>query len=206
MRTPICLAVGAALALACSGTSSTSKPTSTVQGTVASATFATGAPSGVDAIDETGKRTHSALAADGVFSLTLAKAHVYRIVAITPAGEEPLVFPRAGGRLDTTFRLSSGAAVVGLGTVRHFASAPAAFSVVDDGQTQCESGTAGENDQGGGECENGVDASTGKACTDDGQGGGDADPAKPMAVPEKNPPNDVGGCEDGSNDGEQADD
>jgi hypothetical protein len=206
MRIAICLVACAALAAACSSSSSTPKQTSTVQGTVASATFASGAPSAVDAIDESGARTHVVIAADGAFSMNLAKAHVYRVVAITPAGEEPLVFPRAGGRLDTTFRLSSGAAVVGLGNVRHFDSAPKAFSVVDDGLTQCEGGNAGANDQGGGECENGIDAKTGQACTDDGQGGNDADPAKPMAVPEKNPPNDVGGCEDGSNDGEQADD
>lgn len=206
MRNATCLAACAVLAIACSSSGSTAKQTSTITGSVASATFASGAPSAVDAIDETGVRTHVVLGADGAFSMKLAKAHVYRVVAITPAGEEPIVFPRAGGRLDTTFRLSSGAAVVGLGSVRHFDAAPTAFSAVDDGQTQCESGSAGGNDQGGGDCEDGKDAKTGGPCTDEGQGGNDADPAKPMAVPEKNPPNDVGGCEDGQNDGEQNDD
>ncbi len=207
MRNAVSLAVCAVLAVACSSSGSATKQTSsTITGTVASATFASGAPSAVDAIDETGARTHVVLGADGAFSLSLAKAHVYRIVAITPAGEEPLVFPRAGGRLDTTFRLSSGAALVGLGSVRHFDAAPKALSAVDDGQTQCEGGSAGENDQGGGDCQDGKDGKTGGPCIDEGQGGSDADPAMPMAVPEKNPPNDVGGCEDGQNDGEQNDD
>jgi hypothetical protein len=205
MRTAICLATCAALGVACSN-SSPPKQTSTIQGTVASATFASGAPSAVEAVDETGARTHVAVGTDGIFALVLRKGHVYRVVAVTPGGEEPLVFPRAGGRLDTTFRLSSGAAVVGLGTVRHFDGAPQAFSVVDDGTTQCEGGNAGANDQGGGDCENGKDAKTGQPCADDGQGGNDADPAKAMAIPERNPPNDIGGCEDGQNDGEQADD
>lgn len=205
MRTVICLAACAVLAVACSSASSTSKQTSTITGTVASATFVSGAPSGVDAIDETGARTHVVLGADGAFSMNLAKAHVYRVVAITPAGEEPLVFPRAGGRLDTNFRLSSASAVVALGSVRHFDSAPQAFSVVDNGQTQCESGSTGANDQGGGDCENGKDANTGGPCADDGQGGDAADPAKPMAVPENDPPNDVGGCEGEQSGGEAAD-
>lgn len=206
MQKITCLAACAVVTAACSSAPGASKQTSTVQGTVASATFASAAPSAVDAIDETGARTHVVLAADGAFSMSLAKAHVYRIVAITPGGEVPIVFPRTGGRLDTTFRLSSGAAVVRLGSVRHFDAAPPAFSAIDDGQTQCESGGAGADDQGGGDCEDGKDAKTGGPCTDEGQGGDDADPAKPMAVPEKNPPNDVGGCEDGQDDGEQNDD
>ncbi len=205
MRMATCLAACVCSVIACASSSAPSKPTSTIQGSVASATFASGAASNIDAVDETGARTRVAVGADGAFTLRVAKSHVYRLVAVTPAGEEPLVFPRSGGRLDTTFRISSGGAVVALGSVRHFDAAPQAFSVVDDGQTQCEGGASGADDHGDGECENRKDAITGQACADDGQGPDIVDRAKPMAVPEKNPPNDVAGCDDGQ-DGEQADD
>ena len=81
-----------------------------------------------------------------------------------------------------------------------------AACVDDDDKTSCEGGKAGVDNQADGECENGKDAKTGAPCTDDDQAGDLADPAQPMAVPEKNPPNDVTGCEDGENDGEENDD
>lgn len=203
MRATIYIAASALAALAC--TSTKSKPTSTVEGRIDSSTFALGAPTAVDAIDETGARTHTPIASDGAFRITIAKGHVYRLVALAPKGEEPLVFPRTGGRLDRSFRISSGAAVVALGSVRHFEKAPATFSVNDDGKTSCEGGGDGAGVPSDGECENGKDAKTGLACSDDDQGGDSADPAQPMAVPDKNPPNDVAGCDDGEADGESDD-
>lgn len=223
---------------ACASKSTTPvDPTSTVQGRMTAATFKA-APTAVEAIDETGKRIRAGVAADGAFKLDLGKGHTYKLVVLTGAGEEALVFPREGGRLDRTFRVSSGAAVVDLGGVRHMDAAPAggftvasgagairpksgdgevgecvdgfvkgtgAACVDDDEKTSCE---GGEQSDGDGECENGKDAKTGAPCTDnDSAGEEDADPTKPMAVPEKNPPNDVSGCSDGSDgDGEEADD
>lgn len=241
MRTILCLALTALAAVACS--SSTANPSSTVEGKVLTSTFALGAPTAIDAIDEAGTRTHGLVSLDGSFRFDIRKGHTYHLVALTAKGEEPLVFPRTGGRLDRTFKLSSGAAIIALGNVRHFDQAPAAgFStqaaapaatttpkstggagevgecvdgtimgsgapcVDDDEKTSCEGGVRGADDQADGECVNGKDAKTGAACTDSDGEGDVADPAQPMAVPEKNPPNDVSGCEDGSEDGEESDD
>ena len=190
--------------LACSSTSSTSAPTSTVEGKVDGATFALAVPTGLDAVDEAGARTHLALATDGAFRLVLAKGHSYRLLALTSKGEEPLVFPRPNGHLDRTFRVSSGAALVALGTIRHFDRAPSTFSVTNDATTSCEGGREGASQHSDGECENGKDQKTGAACTDL-EDTEVADPAQPMAVPERNPPTDVAGCEDGTDDGETDD-
>lgn len=203
MRTSICFLLTAGAVAACS-TTGQPKTASTVGGKLDSATFALAAPTAMDAIDESSTRTHGVVAPDGTFTISLTKGHAYRLVALTPKGEEPLVFPRTNGRLDTTFRISSGAAVVNLGTIRHFDRAPSTFSVTDDGKTSCEGGGQGADDEADGECENGKDAKTGLACSDTEETDA-ADPAKPMAVPEKNPPADVSGCEDGADDGESAD-
>lgn len=240
MRKVTCIVAIGMATVACS--SETSKPSSTVEGKIDSASFAGGAPTGVDAIDEAGKRTHATInAADGAFRFDVAKGHVYRLVAVTPKGEEPIVFPRTGGRLDKTFRVSSGGARVALGSVHHFDKAPpAGFTPIkppttttapksvngqgapgecvdgkimgtgapcvdDDEKTSCEGGSA-VDDHADGECENGKDAKTGLACVDDDGPGDVADAAQPMAIPDKNPPNDVSGCEDGEDDGEENDD
>lgn len=219
--------------------SSKADPTSTVQGQLTTSSFAA-APTGVDAMDETGARTHATLAGDGAFRLDLVKGHVYTLVVVGAKGDEPMVFPRTGGRLDRTFRVSSGAGVVTLGRVRHFDRAPEGGFVVQsassqgggvkpattggdgevgecvDGQIKgtgapcvddhekatCEAGPEASN--GDGECDNGKDAKTGQPCSDTDQVGEneqDADASQPMAVPDKNPPDDVGGCKD--NGGEQ---
>ena len=204
VATPIGFVLYTCALLACSSKTSAPSASSQISGRVDAATFALGAPTGLDAVDEVNVRTHAALAGDGSFQLALAKGHAYRLVALTPKGEEPIVFPRANGHLDQTFRISSGAAVVALGSVRHFDRAPATFSVADDGKTSCEGGRAGASDQADGECENGKDQKTGLACTDAEENDA-ADPAQPMAVPERNPPTDVAGCEDGADDGETAD-
>lgn len=239
MRTFVFAISAAALVLvtsACKSSSSKADPTSTVQGKLSTSSFAV-APTGVDAIDEVGARTHAAVAADGAFRLDLMKGHVYTLVVVGPKGDEPMVFPRTGGRLDRTFRVSSGASLVALGTVRHLDRAPDGGFVVrsgaaasggvkpattgtggdgevgecvdgqvkgtgapcvdDDEKTTCEEGP--EASDGDGECENGKDTKTGQACSDDdkvGENEQDADANQPMAVPEKNPPDDVGGCAD----------
>jgi hypothetical protein len=79
--------------------------------------------------------------------------------------------------------------------------------VDDDAVVSC--GDVGAD--GDGECENGVDSTTGAPCTDPpeptgGSSDGTAapvDPSAPMAVPDHNAPADVGGC-DGA-DGEAED-
>lgn len=246
MRSAVFLTSCAALVIAssaCTKSSTKADPTSTVQGQLATSSFAA-APTGVDAIDEAGARTHGSVAADGAFRLELMKGHVYTLVVISPKGEEPMVFPRAGGRLDRTFRVSSGAGIVTLGNVRHLDRAPEAGFVVqststqsgsvkpattggdgevgecvdgqikgtgaacvdDDEKATCEEGS--EASDGDGECEKGKDVKTGQPCSDTdnvGENEQDADANQPMAVPEKNPPDDVGGCKDEGDDGEEAD-
>ena len=175
---------------------------------VAASSFALGAPTGIDAVDETGARTHAALKADGSFRFDIAKGHVYRLVTHAAQREEPVVFPRGQGpaaRLDRTFRVSSGGARISLGVLHHVDRAPATFSTTPATRTSCEGGGAGADDQEDAECENGKDAKTGAACSD-GEEASDANPAAAMDLPDNNPPNDVAGCDDGQNDGEDTSD
>lgn len=219
----------APLAVGCSEPPAKGKDVSTVSGALVSATFPA-VPTGVDATDEAGVISHTAADANGKFALSLSKGHRYRLAVVSAAGREPLVFPRASGKLDTTFKVGTGAARFDLGTVRHFASAPtsgfkAAQSggegedgecvdgalqgsgeacVDDDDKATCEGSAAVEADDG--ECENGKDAKTGAACADEDDHEDGADGAKPMAIAENNVPQELGGCEDGAEDGEEADD
>ena len=229
--------------------------TSSVTGALTVASFPS-TPSAIEAVDEKGTTVQAAVDEQGRFQLSLPAGHTYRFAVALAAGSEPLVFPRASKRLDTTVHIATGAATVALGAVRHFNAAPAdGFTVKsssgssptkpqtetsgdgnvgecvdgfvkgtgspcadDDAKASCDNGE-GQNDNGAdGECENGKDKKTGAACTDE-QGGdtetnddaaSDADPTKPMAVPDHNAPDDVSGCNEGgdgeSNDGEdQAD-
>jgi hypothetical protein len=158
------------LGAACNSSSSTkADSTSTVQGSLSLGSFGT-PPTGVDAIDETGQRTHIAPAADGAFRFDLAKGHVYKLVVTGATGEEPIVFPRAGGKLDRTFRISSGASVVSLGLVRHFERVPeGGFVVQSASQNPSNVKTASENvgDGENGECVDGAVKGTGAPCVDD---------------------------------------
>lgn len=61
----------------------------------------------------------------------------------------------------------------------------------DDGEVADDGAGAAD-----GECVNGKDSVTGSACTD-AKGTDAADPASPIAVPDHNVPDDVGGCDDG---------
>ncbi len=253
MKTTLVLvtaATGIALLSGCS--KSVSQPadtTSSVTGALSVASFPS-KPSAVDAVDEAGASVRANVDEAGHFQLSLAKAHTYRFAVVLASGSEPLVFPRVSKRLDTTIHVSSGAATVALGAIRHLDAAPTGgFYVVtpktgagttatgeassdgnagecvdgavqgtgapcadDDTKVSCDNG-AGQNDNGAdGECENGKDTTTGWACTDpqsaadpnDGPAT-DADPTKPMAVADRNAPDEVGSCNEGG-DGETNDD
>jgi hypothetical protein len=207
------------LVVACGQKTGTS--TSNVDGQLQSGTFPS-APTAVDAVDETGAHTRTPVAADGSFHLSLTKGHTYRLAIVMAAGSEPLVFPRSASKLDTTVRISSGAARVALGAVHHVASAPATGfqlrsagapstgapcdgeCVDDQSGATCDDGNQGQDNQADGECVDGKDAKTGAACTDEADS---ADPTQPMAIPEHDAPDDVGGCNDGADDeGETNDD
>ncbi|MBI5532146.1 MAG: hypothetical protein HY898_05505 [Deltaproteobacteria bacterium] len=225
------------MATGCAKTGTTDT-TSTVQGKFALSSYAS-APTAVVALDEKGAKLQAMVAADGAFSLSLEKGHKYSLRAVVSAVEEPLVFPRTSGKLDTTFRVVGGAAVVQLGNVRHFDSAPATGFVVMSGQVAPGTTANGEV----GECVDGFVKGSGAPCADDDgkevtcEGGGEegdnegeakaetdpgpdiqcnngldpngqpcvggdqdtADPQADMSVPEHNPPDAVGGCDDGDN-------
>lgn len=183
-------AIAAIAVTGCSDDDETDTPdvnTSVVRGKLELATFAA-PPTGVLAINEAGVRTNTGIAPDGAFEIVLAKDHVYEIVVVSGGGETPLVFPRVPTpRLDKTFRISSGNAVVALGTIRFFAKAPdgdGALPAIEPQGIECAPGIALEPPD------------------DDGDddppqlGEKDADRAQPFAVPERNAPNDVRGCED----------
>lgn len=197
------------------GSSEKSAPASTTSVVTGSLTMGSfpSAPSGVEATDETGAKVPGTIDGQGAFRLTLSKGHVYRLNVLLGGSAEPFVFPRAANQLDTTVRISTSAATVTLGAVRHFDAVPTAgFSGIDDNnKAQCQYGE--QDDHADGECENGKDAVTGAPCVDeqdDGETNDDqADPAKPMAVPEHNAPDDIAGCKEpagGDGDGETNDD
>jgi hypothetical protein len=214
--------------------STASKATSTLDGTAALATFPASPVSAV-ATDETGRAVAAPVGADGHFSLTLTKGHHYAVSFAGAGGDIPVVWPRASGKLNASFRLSTGGARLDIGSVRYFASAPeGGFHVSagapatstsgpdeecvdgviagtttpcvdDDGKTTCDDGQEVDDD---GECENGVDARTGAACTDPPESTGVADPTTAMAIPDRSVPDDVSGCseEEDDDDGETNDD
>lgn len=214
------------LALACS---SRAPGTSTVEGQLALSSYRE-PPRVVSALDEAGERSNEVVAPDGSFRFELEPGHVYKLVVVTSTGEEPVVFPRGDRprgvrRLDTTFRVDSGGAVVHLGRVQHYDRAPASFDsdrsstdasistrtsrhhdldrcdddrlpfglgpahcIDDDPRTTCRDGSKHE-------CKHGKHGKHGGGCDDDGPED-DADPSRPMSVPERNAPNIVGGCDD----------
>lgn len=199
-KATLCCGVLAGLVLASCG-GKTEWTDSTVQGELDLASFPA-APVAVEATNEQGRVIQSKLAA-GAFELQLPRGHKYQLMVVMTSGAEPIVFPRADGSLDLDFSVSSGGAVVALGAVHHFASAPpTGFDLKVDAQVSCEADEeneqegehedADETDDDDVECENGVDATTGAACVDDPE----ADPNQPMAVAEQNAPDEIGGCAD----------
>ena len=227
------------LAVAGCSQSTASKTTSTLNGTAALSTFPSSPVSAV-ATDEAGRAVAAPVGADGHFALTLTKGHNYVVSFAGAGGDIPVVWPRTSGKLHRSFHLSTGGARLDVGSVRYFASAPeSGFHVSagpspttstggpdeecvdgvlagtttpcvdDDGKVTCDDGE--EVDEGNdGECENGIDARTGAACTDPPESTDEADPLAAMAVPDRSVPNDVSGCkedgEDGESDGESNDD
>ncbi len=204
--------------------------TSSVTGALSVATFPS-KPTAVDVIDEASATSHIAVDEQGRFQVSLAKGHTYRFAVAMPSGSEPLVFPRASKRLDTTVHIATAAATISLGAIRHFSAAPAdGFAVQSaSGTSSAQTQNATSGDGNVGECVDGSVKGTGAPCVDDGatascdNGSGqdgqndngadgetndtatDADPTKPMAVPEHNAPDDVAGCNEGG-DGETNDD
>ncbi len=197
--------------------------TSSIRGTVSVASFPS-APSAVEASDERGVVVRVPIAANGAFVLDLAKLHSYRFVVVLASAREPLVFPRAPARLDTTIRVSSGAASVDLGVLRHLSAAPPdGFFVVTPPNASTPKAARLEGEASDDECVDGKLTSTGAACADDDtlvscdrgasnvddqeapadDTGSDADPTQPMVVGDRNAPDDVGGCDEG--DGETND-
>ncbi len=194
--------------------------TSRVEGTLALASFAA-PPTGVDAVDEAGARIHARLAPDGAFVLELPKDRVYKLLVIAQ-GEVPVVFPRAPQRLDRNFHVDDANLVVSLGVIRHFPRVPeggvtlrtgaptdpppcvdglvpgsTAACVEDVLRSPCAPGVAAEpddedddddRDDGHDDDRNDVGALR--------IGEEDADPAQPFALPDRNVPNEVDGCED----------
>lgn len=158
------LLVAACFTAAGCGGKATGTPTSTLTGTLARETFPD-EPRSITATNERGASIVTSVNGSGPFKLVLRKGHTYRLAVTLADGSVPVVFPRASGKLDPSFRVSGGAALVNLGTVRHLAAAPAVGFHM---QALSQSAPAeGAGPQGGGECEDGVDIATGAACIDD---------------------------------------
>jgi hypothetical protein len=207
------------LGIASGACSASSKPTSpsVVTGKADLSTFPSKASS-VTAVDESGRRTTAGIAADGSFSLPLAKGHTYRLSVVQGTGAVPVVYPRASGRLDATFALRTNGAAIQLGAVRHYAAAPTSGFQVQKVTLSLGSPDAGAadpadcmdcvDDTGSTTCENGDPAdSTGSdnSATDPMDTPDQADPAGEMAVAENDPPDTVTGC-DGADDGSENND
>lgn len=196
MDTKHAITIGLVLLAAASGckkkTATKASPTSNVAGALAVASFRA-PPLGVDAIDETGSRVRSDLRSDGGFDLVLESGHVYRLVVVGPKGEEPVVFPRGGGRLDRALRTPTASGRIDLGAVRHLDRAPATGFPSVLSTKGAGAGAASSKADEGSESVDGED-DDGEAnddrCSADGEGAdGDAvDPAAPMSVPEASPP------------------
>jgi hypothetical protein len=90
---------------------------SSIRGTLVPSTFDSEITS-VTATNETSTQVISAVASDGTFSLALPKDHEWQLSVNCKSGSVPLVFPRADGRLDATFALSTTNADIDLGQIK----------------------------------------------------------------------------------------
>jgi hypothetical protein len=154
------------IAVGCGTSTQTPVTTSKVTGSLTAASFPA-APTAVEAIDETGAKLQAPTDAQGNFQLVLAKGHTYRFAVVLGSGSEPVVFPRASKRLDTTVRISSGAATIALGAIRHLNAAPVSGFTVKTASTGTKPQTENAGEGNDGECVNGVIEGTGAACVDD---------------------------------------
>ena len=142
-------------------TACSSGPPQVVTGRVASATF----PYPVDTVSAVrAGRTVVAtpVASDGSFSIAIPSGSRYRLEFAATVGRAGLVFPRALGTLDATFDVRGHQAAFDLGAVR-FVGDPASHTY------KTGPAPAGGAD---GECEDGIDPSTGAVCVDDEEDGG----------------------------------
>jgi hypothetical protein len=138
-----------------------SAPPQVVTGRVDNTTF----PYAVDTVSavRVGKTVVSApIAADGSFSIAIPAGSRYRLEFAATGGRAGLVFPRTLGTLDTTFDVRGHQAAFDLGAVR-FVGDPASHTYKT---------VAAPADGADGECENGIDPSTGAVCVDDEEDGG----------------------------------
>jgi hypothetical protein len=161
------IAAACLVCMGCSSSEGTGSTTSSLTGTLARESFSS-EPARVVATDEQGNDVSAVPDAGGLFTLTLAKGHKYKLEVVLASGSEPIVFPRISGALDRSFRVSSGAAIVNLGAVRHIDAAPSGGFVVRSlVAPPSPPASSGADDKSDGECENGVDAVSGNACVDD---------------------------------------
>lgn len=143
----------------------TSDSSQSVSGRVDQAGF----PSAVSAVRVVRGSTtvaESPVAADGAFSLAIPTGAGYRIELVS--AEQPgLVFPRSTGVIEAAFTVKGSAAPFDLGTVRFIGVASTHVFRQDP------AGAADGSDTADGECENGVDTTTGAICVDDAEEEGD---------------------------------
>jgi hypothetical protein len=187
---------------------------STLSGTAALSTFPS-APSSVTARDETGRMTHAAVNAQGLFALPLVKGHTYRVSFDSSGAGVPVVFPRTSGRLDATFVLKTGGAALRLGQVRHFPGAPAGgFHVL---VVQIPTSTPPPGTATTGDCSDCVNDDQNVTCAGSGSGSDTQAAASPaandtaeqadgtgeLAVGDQNVPEEVDGCDNSDDNVEQ---
>lgn len=117
--------------------------------------------------------------AGGAFSLTIPVGVQTNIDFVSRPGPVGLVFPRSTGTIEVSFDVRGGGSPFDLGAVRyvgdptghtyHYGPTPAGGGG-DGSAGDGESGDGG----GDGECEDGIDPSTGAVCVDDEGDGGDS--------------------------------
>ena len=169
------------LLVGCGGDDTPDALTSVVQGKLELSTFTAG-PTGVDAINDAGVRSHIGIAPDGAFRLELLKDHTYRLVVLTGQGEMPVAFPRSAQQLDRRFHLDDGNVVLDLGVIRLFPKAPDTGVVVPaPAPIVCAPGVAADPEDDFDDLEGPEE---------------NADPAQPYAAPDLAPPRVVAGCKD----------
>ena len=167
----------AVLLAACS-----SSPPQVVTGRVASATF----PYPVNTVRavRAGRTVVAApIASDGSFSIAIPSGSRYRLEFAATAGGAGLIFPRTLGTLDATFDVRGHQAAFDLGAVR-FVGDPASHTY--------KTGPAHGLD---GECEDGIDRSTGAVCVDDEENGGSCEASDGGAEGDGEDPTDDGPSE-----------
>lgn len=102
------------------------------------------------------------IGADGRFSLAIPAGSAYRLEFAATGGRVGLVFPRAVGTIETSFDVRGHQAAFDMGAVRF----------VGDPATHTYKTLAAPGGTGDGECEDGVDTTTGAVCVDDNENAG----------------------------------